>query len=1197
MGDKVTHAYINDIGKRLQDPSKYGSASVMIGAGFSKNAINLSETLDSPSWEELASEMYKSLYPKSVKPINEEEEKHWEKDLIRKTSGKNALKLAEEYKIAFGRNKLDNFIEEMIDDSGYSPADLHVDLLELKWNDVFTTNYDTLLERATKNISVRKNYKLVRTQTDLPGSTHPRIIKLHGSIPDKKPYIICEEDYRTYPTNYAPLVNTVQQSMLETQLCLLGFSGDDPNFLNWIGWLRDNMGENTPQIYLCGIFSQMSEYEVKVLESQNIKVVNLDVLVDRESNNRHYEGIQHFLKLLDSYGEEPDYFKDIPRITHKDKIDDIYYSEMLNITREIRKHLLNYIALPMKKVKEIERSNLKHHFERVLFSENDIQKFKLSSNLASILRKGFSPLIDVQAEQIEKMLKELPLEILLKEYNNFNIKESWFELVLYLAEMYRIDSDKNKYMEKIQLFKSNFNHMSPSMKNDYYIELSKHYISEFDYNKAIENINKIEENTPLEIQIKKSCLYSQVHLFEKAHDILKKCSSILAQKHYTEDKTAALVSYINLCSRSLVIRNNKGFSDKEYSNNEHNIRSIINDYKDSFNNSYINKDYNKRGKLPGFNPNSNKYRYGTSSIEEQKLFNQTFNYILLQDSLCLPIFKDHKLEIKRACTELIETSENFYWKWSYIVRLNDPKLIETFFTRENIFTAKTSTVRDLFNKLIYLLDELKHSQLNDRKIVTKKNVYNILSRLCIVLDDADIIMLLNKIYNTIPSIDEHALNDIEIPLKRISYFFNSNILKQYIINILKESSMTKLYFAGYFQSITIENMNEYVSKEIILKIIEEINNDQIVIRDKGLFKYFLLKNNNALSGYDDQFSKAIWGRLDEFNFPVSNAIPRIMWKDFDTADLYSEYLLNPKLPRHVIKNSITTFGNSDNDINIYISSFYSLSIFNQDNKVKIIWTSKKINKILEYIYNYLENERKLVEREDNFLGDKDVAVLRFSRLSELVAYIAMEDKITNQFNITTKNLIEEIKVLLISINIPIISLEVFDDLIENKWDNAYKTTMRNIIRGSLDNASQAFTSLEVIIIYKEYINDSIEIDKELKNLIGTLKYMDIKNSKLILIYLQRIITRESFLIPEFNKFLVELLDDCYEIYILTLNDITKDYLDAIYNLSNLTKVYYDQLKKKEKYVGSELLNLIEKLKKSTLLEVRNTWENITLNKK
>src|SRR5699024_4519519 len=115
------------------------------------------------------------------------------------------------------------------------------------------------------------------------------------------------------------------------------------------------------------------------------------------------------------------------------------------------------------------------------------------------------------------MLKDLPLETLLKEYENNNIDMNWFELVLYLAEMYRIDSEKDKYIEKTNLIKSNLQYLDASLKNDYYVELSKYYISEFNYTKAIKNINKIDEDAPLEIQIRKSCLYSQVQLFGKAH--------------------------------------------------------------------------------------------------------------------------------------------------------------------------------------------------------------------------------------------------------------------------------------------------------------------------------------------------------------------------------------------------------------------------------------------------------------------------------------------------------------------------------------------------------------------------------------------------------------------------------------------------------------------------------------------------------
>lgn len=71
--------------------------------------------------------------------------------MVKKTSGKNVLKLAEEYKVAFGRNKLDKFDDKFI------PGELHVKLLDLNWNDVFTTNYDTLLDRSIDNISVGKD--------------------------------------------------------------------------------------------------------------------------------------------------------------------------------------------------------------------------------------------------------------------------------------------------------------------------------------------------------------------------------------------------------------------------------------------------------------------------------------------------------------------------------------------------------------------------------------------------------------------------------------------------------------------------------------------------------------------------------------------------------------------------------------------------------------------------------------------------------------------------------------------------------------------------------------------------------------------------------------------------------------------------------------------------------------------------------
>ena len=96
----------------------------------------------------------------------------------------------------------------------YIPGDLHKKLLSLNWRDVFTTNYDTLLERTIDKINVKFNYQILTSQNDLPGSTHPRIIKLHGSVDRAKHYIICEEDYRTYPIQFAPYQQDFVVSLL-----------------------------------------------------------------------------------------------------------------------------------------------------------------------------------------------------------------------------------------------------------------------------------------------------------------------------------------------------------------------------------------------------------------------------------------------------------------------------------------------------------------------------------------------------------------------------------------------------------------------------------------------------------------------------------------------------------------------------------------------------------------------------------------------------------------------------------------------------------------------------------------------------------------------------------------------------------------------------------------------------------------------
>jgi hypothetical protein len=210
------------------------------------------------------------------------------------------LRLAQEFEAEFGRTSLNQEITALVPDTDYEPDDLHRRLLTLPWADVFTTNWDTLLERACRDVFDR-SYDVVLTMSQIAVTAGPRIVKLHGSFPAHEPFIFTEEDYRTYPTKFAPFVNFVQQAMMETAFCLIGFSGDDPNFLHWSGWVRDNLGESSPKIYLVG-WLDLSKQRRRMLEDRNVVPIDFALLPHAKTwpdHVRHRYSIEWFLGALE----------------------------------------------------------------------------------------------------------------------------------------------------------------------------------------------------------------------------------------------------------------------------------------------------------------------------------------------------------------------------------------------------------------------------------------------------------------------------------------------------------------------------------------------------------------------------------------------------------------------------------------------------------------------------------------------------------------------------------------------------------------------------------------------------------------------------------------------------------------------------------------------------------------------------------
>jgi len=252
---------LKQLARALWRDGSVRGASVLVGAGLSKNAqLAGNDTPEPPLWWELLDGMIERLYPHN-----------------KNAAPRDPLRVAEEYRTYFGQAGIDDFIRTRFPDRSWSPGSLHTDLLDLPWMDVLTTNWDTLLERASEG-AVEYAYEVVRTEADLTHARSPRIVKLHGSIGDSRPLIFAEEDYRSYPTKYAAFVNFARQVFIENELCLVGFSGNDPNFLQWAGWVRDHLGGSARRIYLVGNL-RLEPSTRRYFEAHNIAPIDLAPLV------------------------------------------------------------------------------------------------------------------------------------------------------------------------------------------------------------------------------------------------------------------------------------------------------------------------------------------------------------------------------------------------------------------------------------------------------------------------------------------------------------------------------------------------------------------------------------------------------------------------------------------------------------------------------------------------------------------------------------------------------------------------------------------------------------------------------------------------------------------------------------------------------------------------------------------------------
>jgi hypothetical protein len=538
---------IKQLSRALWSEGTTRRAALLVGAGFSKNADRPApNTPEPPLWSDLAHAMIKDLYPKDANP-----------------KYRDPLRLAEEYKTYFGHAELDQLIRTHIPDAAWQPGALHYDLLKLPWTDILTTNWDTLLERTADEIDERR-YEIVRSQTDLAHTKSPRIVKLHGSLGTTEHFTLTDEDYRIFPAKYAAFVNFARQVFIENELCLLGFSGDDPNFLQWTGWVRDNLAGNTRRIYLVGVLD-LAPAVRKLLESRNIAPIDLSPIVASENQNKHQFATEKFIKFLVNskpkplYEWEPtsgssyDFFSQKSEDFRRYHQDAAYAASILDQSAEIwtqdRNTYPQWLICP-------DQHRHKLHIRNMFVSITQeklelIQPYRQAQILYEMVWRTTTSL-----EGIDETIVPLLEKIANPNENPFLSREQCLEIAVALLRHAHVFRNDNIFLKSIEILRA---HSQPG--DDFYAETAYQSAlrarDQLDYTGVMAEINEIEGNDPIWL-LRRASLLWEVNENEEAEKLILNAMKELSRRNRQDPQSLWILSRLSLAqSLDRVCRLNK----------------------------------------------------------------------------------------------------------------------------------------------------------------------------------------------------------------------------------------------------------------------------------------------------------------------------------------------------------------------------------------------------------------------------------------------------------------------------------------------------------------------------------------------------------------------------------------------------------------------------------------------------------------
>ncbi|MCI2087919.1 MAG: SIR2 family protein [Prevotella sp.] len=984
MENDDSSLYLNEIAQRLWS----GHASLMVGAGFSKNASD-----KFLSWRELGDLLYNKLY-------------HNPKDCDK--AYLDILKLADEVESTLGKTALNDLIKKELPDKEYPPSKLHKDLLRLPWKDVFTTNYDTLLERAAETI-VDRRYEVVVNKDELNSSNSPRIIKLHGSFPSTTPFILSGEDYRRYPNDNAPFVNTVQQSLLENTLCMIGFSGDDPNFLKWIGWIRDNLGkEKSSRIYLIGALT-FSCGEQKLLESRNIIPINLSHSENPNRTKIHAKAIQYFIDKMNEIHNKEDRSKWGDELNIEAQKNS--YKKILADWEAERASYPGWLILPVAKREVVFKgmnniSITDKRFSELSTPDNLFFLYEFNWRTERCLHPILNDWVPIYESVLQKYdpFKKAIITSYTKTQETFplldwdKIREVWIALQLSLLRLYREEGWTEKWDNLYKMLKDKEPSFSEEHKAKLNYELCLHYLFTFNIEALIPAIRNWKVNNSLPYwAAKRATLLAEFCLTEDAVPILEQCLKEVRRKLNlvpinNDYSLVSLESYLMLLYRTVVL-------SKKLAHKDFNFKSLP-DYKQRWNElkqyqcdpwREIGDFKSQLSAIPLELPN-NKETHATFGIsrkqttysfgEENKSQRLSWEHIRFIEETGIPYH-----------LPFVQTlDKNTLGKALYFVSKSSPLVAITAMVRsgnkENvkyIYDRKTLSEMgsDIINKQASeYIELLRSSCLEDHQ-----NHENIFSTLSLILPEI-LSRFCTKISFDLRKKLIDILKDIYKSMK-LNPSTGYDTLMERLVNSFTKEEQYKLIPKWLEFPITDPDRREFdpfsyisygrpikqwkkivIKKEVIDGLLSALTDDDSK-RSIAIYKLSFLEHYHLLNPSQmDRFGKNLWIDTGKDGFPKQNVYLNFAFislphpKNISPVDLLRTYIKNTPFDQARGIGTITIDNHSIDITNGDVAILRNIAVTDQD-RTKYIWTDEDINALTDNINNWWnKNKHSLVDTRE-----------------------------------------------------------------------------------------------------------------------------------------------------------------------------------------------------------------------------------------